>query len=109
MQINLNLTEEQIKALLIEYTSIEEYCQRVVENRSKSIMMDIIKKYADNLEGVTTEETSLITAATEKIIVNAEKLPEEVQNIIVRRAKTKTMAQKILDQEEFMLDEQATK
>jgi len=109
MQININLTEEQIKALLTEYTSIEEYCQRVVGNRANRIMMDIIKKYADNLEGVTTEETSLITAATEKIIVNAEKLPEEVQNIIVRRAKTKTMEQKILDQEPITLDEPATK
>jgi len=109
MQININLTEEQIKALLTEYTSIEEYCQRVVENRANRIMMDIVKKHADNLEGVTTEEADIITAATKKVIVNAEKLSGEVQSIIVRRAKTKTMAQKILDQESINLDEQATK
>jgi len=37
ININLNLTKEQIKALLTEYTSIEEYCQRVVENRANRI------------------------------------------------------------------------
>jgi len=37
MQININLSEEQIKALLTEYTSIEEYCQRAVENRANRI------------------------------------------------------------------------
>jgi len=109
MQVDINLTEEQIKALLTEYTSIEEYCQRAIENRANRIMMDIIKKYADNLEGVTTEEADIITAATKKVIVNAEKLSEEVQQIIVRRAKTKTMVQKILDQEPITLDEQTTK
>jgi len=100
MQININLTEEQIKALLTEYTSIEEYCQRVVENRANRIMMDIVKNYADDLEGVTAQEQATITSGLAgKIVVNAEKLPKEVKRIIVRRAKTKTMAQKIKEQE----------
>jgi len=60
MQININLIEEQIKALLTEYTSIEEYCQRVVENRANRIMMDIVKKHADDLEGVTAQEQAII-------------------------------------------------
>jgi len=96
MQININLSEEQIKALLTEYTSIEEYCQRVVENRANRIMMDIVKKYADNLEGVTAKEQAIINTKLDgKIVVRPDKLPEEVKQIIVRRAKTKTMAQKI--------------
>jgi len=100
MQININLSEEQIKALLTEYTSIEEYCQRVVENRANRIMMDIVKKHADNLEGITAQEQVVITSAMAgKIVVNAEKLPEEVKKIIVRRAKTKTMVEKIAEQE----------
>ncbi|MBW2645079.1 MAG: hypothetical protein JRE23_02670 [Deltaproteobacteria bacterium] len=100
MQININLTEEQIKALLTEYTSIEEFCQRVVENRANRIMMDIVKKHADNLEGVTAEEQKTISFATVgKIITDAEKLPEEVQKIIVKRAKIKTMEEKIAEQE----------
>jgi len=103
MQVNINLSEEQIKALLTEYTSIEEYCQRVVENRANRIMMDIVKKYADNLEGVTAQEQAVITSAMAgKIVVNAEKLPKEVKKIIVRRAKTKTMVQKIKEQKEKM-------
>jgi len=100
MQINLNLSEEQIKALLTEYTSIEEYCQRVVENRANRIMMDIVKNYADKLEGVTEEEQVLINdKLAGKIVVRPDKLPEEVKQIIVRRAKTKTMVQKIKEQE----------
>jgi len=100
MQVNINLSEEQIKALLTEYTSIEEYCQRVVENRANRIMMDIVKKYADNLEGVTAEEQAIINdKLVGKIVVRPDKLPEEVKQIIVRRAKTKTMVQKIEEQE----------
>jgi len=103
MQVNINLTEEQIKALLTEYTSIEEYCQRVVENRANRIMMDIVKKYADDLEGVTAEEQAVITSAMAgKIVVRPDKLPEEVKQIIVRRAKTKTMVQKIEEQKEAL-------
>jgi len=100
MQINLNLTEEQIKALLTEYRTIEEYCQRVVENRANRIMMDIVKNYADKLKDITEKEQAIITSAMAgKIVVNAEKLPKEVKQIIVRRAKTKTMAEKIKEQE----------
>jgi len=100
MQININLSEEQIKALLTEYTSIEEYCQRVVENRANRIMMDIVKKYADDLEGVTAEEQAIINnKLAGKIVVKPDKLPEEVKQIIVRRAKTKTMVAKIKEQE----------
>jgi len=100
MQININLSEEQIKALLTEYTSIEEYCQRVVENRANRIMMDIVKKYADDLEGVTAEEQAIINdKLAGKIVVRPDKLPEEIKQIIVRRAKTKTMVEKIAEQE----------
>jgi len=103
MQININLTEEQIKALLTEYTSIEEYCQRVVENRANRIMMDIVKDYADNLEGVTAEEQAIINdKLAGKIVVRPDKLPEEVKQIIVRRAKTKAMVEKIKEQKEAM-------
>jgi len=103
MQININLSEEQVKALLTEYTSIEEYCQRVVENRANRIMMDIVKKHADNLEGVTVDEQAIINdKLAGKIVVKPDKLPEEVKQIIVRRAKTKTMVEKIKEQKEAM-------
>jgi len=100
MQVNLNLTEEQIKALLTEYTSIEEYCQRVVENRANRIMEQIVKNYADKLESVTSEEQAIINdKLAGKIVVRPDKLPEEVKQIIVRRAKIKTMVEKIKEQE----------
>ena len=100
MQININLSEEQIKALLTEYVSIEEYCQRVVENRANRLCEQIVKDYADDLEGVTVDEQTVITSGLAgKIIVKAGKLPEAVKQIIVRRAKTKTMVAKIAEQE----------
>lgn len=100
MQININLTAEQEKALLTEYVSIYEYCQRVVENRANRLCEEIVKKYADNLKGITAQEQGIITASLQgKIVVNAEKLPEAVKAIIVRRAKTKTMVEKIAEQE----------
>jgi len=100
MQININLSEEQIKALLTVYVSIEEYCQRVVENRANRLCEEIVKKYADNLEGVTVDEQTVITSGLAgKIVVKADKLPEAVKQIIVRRAKTKTMVAKIAEQE----------
>jgi len=100
MQININLSEEQIKALLTEYTSIEEYASRVVINRANRIMEAIVKKHADNLEGVTVDEQAVITdKLAGKIVVNAEKLPDEVKKIIVRRAKVKSMVEKIKEQE----------
>ena len=43
MQINVNLSEEQIKALLTVYVSIEEYAQRVVENRANRLYEEIVK------------------------------------------------------------------
>ena len=100
MQIEINLSEEQIKALLTVYVSIEEYCQRVVENRANRLCEEIVKNYADNLEGVTVDEQTVITTNTAgKIIVKVGKLPEAVKQIIVRRAKTKTMVAKIAEQE----------
>jgi len=110
MQIEINLTGEQTKALLTEYTSIEEYCQRVVENRANRIMMDIVKKYADKLEGVTAEEQAIINdKLAGKIVVRPDKLPEEVKKIIVRRAKTKTMVEKIKEQEAQFKDKDKDK
>ena len=100
MNIIINLSEEQIKALLTEYVSIEEYCQRVVENRANRLCEEIVKKYADDLEGVTVDEQTVITSGLAgKIVVNAGKLPDEIKQIVVRRAKTKTMVEKIAAQE----------
>ena len=103
MQININLSDEQIKALLTEYTSIEAWTERVVQKRANDIIEAIVKKHADNLEGVTAEEQAIINnKLAGKIVVNAKKLPDEVKQIIVRRAKTKTMVEKIKEQKEAM-------
>ena len=39
MEININLTEEQITALLNEYNSIEEYIQRILVDRANRLIM----------------------------------------------------------------------
>jgi hypothetical protein len=102
MQININLTKEQIKALLTEYVSIEEYCQRIVENRANRIIIAIVKDYAKgkyDIEGVTVDEQAVINSKlANKIVVQSDKLPDDVKQIIVRRANIKTMADKIKEQ-----------
>lgn len=100
MQININLTEEQQKALLTAERTIGGFAQRVIENRANRLIEEIVKKYADNLEGVTIEEQATITShLAGKIVVNAEKLPDEVKRIIVRRANVKSMMEIIAEQE----------
>jgi len=39
MEINLNLSEEQIIALLNQYNSIEEYVQKMLEERANRFIM----------------------------------------------------------------------
>ena len=100
MQININLTPEQEKALLTEYVSIQKYCQQIVENRANRIMEEIIKKFANDLEGVTVDEQAVITSSIAgKIIIDTEKLSNVIKAIIIRRAKVKSMIEKNLEQE----------
>lgn len=103
MQIEVNLIEEQQKALLTCYKTIESYCQTVVENRANRIMNDLVRDYAKGkfeVEGVTVDEQAIIdTKLANKIIVQPDQLPEEVKKIIVKRANVKTMAEKIVEQE----------
>jgi len=103
MQINISLSEEQIKALLTYYKTIESYVQTVVENRANRIVNDIVKDYANDkfeVAGITTTEQNIInTKLANKIVVQPDQLADEVKQIIVRRAKTKTMVEKIAAQE----------
>ena len=39
MQININLTEEHIIALLNQFNSIEGYVQKIVESKANQIIM----------------------------------------------------------------------
>jgi len=39
MQININLTEEQIVALLSRVNPIEEYVQKMLEERANNVIM----------------------------------------------------------------------
>ena len=99
MQLTITLTEEQEKALLTQYKSIGEYVRRIVTDRADRLIEQIVSDYADNLVGVTTTEQATIDDALGgKIIVKAEKLPDEVKKIIVRRAPTKTMVEKLEEQ-----------
>ena len=103
MQININLSEEQIKALLTYYKTIESYCQTVVENRANRIINDLVRDYAKGkfeVEGVTVDEQAVIDIKlANKIVVQPDQIPEEVKKIIVRRVKILSMAEKIVEQE----------
>ena len=103
MQIEVNLSEEQIKALLTYYKTIESYCQTIVGNRANRIINDLVRDYAKGkfeVEGVTIDEQAIIdTKLVNKIVVQPDQIPEEVKKIIIRRAKTKTMVEKIAEKE----------
>ena len=102
MQININLSEEQIKALLTYYKSIESYVQSVVENRANRLIEVLVKDYAKGrfeVEGITIAEQNIIdTKLANKIVVQPDQLADEVKQIIVRRSKVKSMVEKIAEQ-----------
>ena len=104
MQININISGEQEKALLTQFVSIEAYLQQMIDARAWRIMNDIVREYAKGnckVVGVTTEEQAMINARLEnKIIVQPDNLPNEVKQIIVRRAEVKSMVDKIKEEKE---------
>ena len=104
MQININITSEQEKALLTQFISIEAYLQQMIDGRAFKIMNDIVKEYAKGnckVVGVTAQEQEIInTKLSNKIIVQPDSLPDEVKQIIVRRADVKTAVEKIAEQKE---------
>jgi len=106
MQVNLNLSDEQIKALLTEYTSIEKYCQRVVENRANQIMEKIVKDYAMEkfeLEPLSVDEQKILDDTLKgRFVFSVDKLNKAVKKIIVMKSNTKTMVEKIKEQKEVM-------
>jgi len=96
MNITINLTDEQIKALLTYYETIESYVQSVVENRANRIINELVKDYANKkfeVEGLTSTEEKVI-AKQSRIITNTDKIPEEIKKIIVKRGVLKTAIEK---------------
>ena len=98
MQVNINISSEQEKAILTQFVSIEKYLQQMIDNRAWKIMNDIVKEYAKGnckVVGVTAEEQTIINSKlSNKIIVQPDNLPNEVKQIIVRRADVKSAAEK---------------
>lgn len=102
MQININISSEQEKAILTQFISIEAYLQQMIGNRAWRIMNDIVREYAKGnckVIGVTTVEQEIIdTKLKDKIIINVDNIPDEVKQIIVRRADVKSAVEKIAEQ-----------
>lgn len=103
MQININITEEQEKALLTQFVSIEVYLQQMIDNRAWRIMNNIVREYAKGnckVIGITTAEQAIINAKMkDKIIVNVDNIPDKIKQIIVRRADVKSAVEKIAEHE----------
>ena len=102
MQININITNEQGKAILTQFVSIKTYLQQMIDTRSWRIMNDIVREYAKGnckVVGITAEEQTVINSKlSNKIIVQPDNLPDEVKQIIVRRADVKSAVEKIAEQ-----------
>jgi len=96
MNITINLTDEQTKALLTYYETIESYVQSVVENRANRIIDELVKDYANKkfeVANLTSAEKKTI-AKQSRIITNTDKIPEEIKKIIVKRGVLKTAKEK---------------
>jgi len=96
MNITINLTEEQKKALLTFHKTIESYVQSIVENRANRIINELVKDYANKkfeVEGLTSAEKKTI-AKQSRIITNTDKIPEEIKKIIIKRGVLKTAKEK---------------
>ena len=103
MQVNINISSEQEKAILTQFVSIKVYLQQMIDNRAWRIMNYIVKEYAKGnckVIGVTTTEQAIIDEKLkDKIIVNVDNIPNDVKEIIVRRADVKSAVEKIAEQE----------
>ena len=102
MQVNINISSEQEKAILTQFVSIEVYLQQMIDNRAWRIMNDIVREYAKGnckVVGITAEEQMVINSKlSNKIIVQPDNLPDEVKQIIVRRADVKSAVEKIAEE-----------
>ena len=97
MNITINLTGEQIKALLTEYQSIESYVQSVVENRANRIINEIVKDYAKDkvrIKPLMKTEQSIVDKLKSRIVTNTDNIPDDIKKIIVRKADVKTAVEK---------------
>ena len=103
MQINITLTPEQEKALLTEHASIEQYTQAVIENRANRIIDDIVNNCTSgkvSIAPLSVEEQALVSKAVEsRIVVRADRLPDEIKRLFVQKANIPTMVEKIRAQE----------
>ena len=104
MQVNINISSEQEKAILTQFISIEVYLQQMIDTRSWRIVNYIVKEYAKGnckVIGITTEEQAIIdTKLKDRIIINVDNIPNEVKRIIVKRADVKSMVDKIKEEKE---------
>jgi len=87
MEIKVELSAAQEKALLTAYPSIQEYAQDVLVLRANERMKEIVRDYAEGrLVLSKEEEAGLADKLAGRLIVTPESLPIEVAEIIVVRA-----------------------
>ena len=78
MQIELNLTEAEQKAILHYNETIEGFVQQVIEDRARQYMRELVKQFRD--EDIETVVNALPIKT--KIEIEAEKLVEEPIELI---------------------------
>ena len=101
MKININISEEQEKAILTKFVSIEAYLQQMIDNRAWRIMNDIVRGYAKGqveLDVLTANEQKIFDKIKNRIITNVDNLPKDVKALIVKRAKVKSAVEKQEDE-----------
>jgi len=103
MNIDITLSDEQVKALKTQYASTEDYVQRIVTNRANQIMNDIARRCAlgeVSVDLLSSEEQVMVDKILHtRIVAQADHVPTEIKNLLVRKARIPSMAEKIIAQE----------
>jgi len=106
MQIDITLSEEQVKALLTEHINIEDYVQNILENRANRIIDSIVLGCANGdvaTASLTVEEQADIDKLlNSRIITNVSSLPRDIKRLLVKKAVVPTAIERLVIEEESL-------
>jgi len=87
MDIKIELTAAQEKALLTVYPSVPEYAQKMLVLRANERMDEILRDYAAGRVAVDAldakEQEAVMIALGERVVMSVESCPAEVKEILM--------------------------
>lgn len=89
MDIKIELSGAQEKALLTVYPSVAEYAQKMLTLRANERIDEILRDYAAGRIAVdpldVKEETAISAALGSRVVMSVESLPAEIKEMLVNK------------------------